>query len=479
VPKQGNLVITMKIKDEFLARADGINGISLLDSPAGQEFSRFVALHGLIFSPQIALDDAAIDAAEAKAAQYLGNAQPYLRSLFFVGAPNAEAIAGAHAITVNLNALGAVEYANVSALNDTPPPGDIAPPTDDYRPNQTWRGLGSETGGASIDYVWSYLGRGGGIGVMDIEPAYNPNHENLVDLGIQNLSVGNFAGSAATISSNMDHGTKTPGVLAAPDNGYGVVGAAPLASIIGFVSNSTDNNTGLFITCSDPDGTPIQHGADSFTGRGLVIATNNLSQGGVILLEVQASVPGAAGYTPAETEEAVFCTTKLATDAGLVVVGAAGNIPSGGTAQNLDANIAGLNTWRSWGDSGAIMVGAGEPNTEHRKMSFSAYGNRVNVQAWGLNVITTSTGYPTAGADTNQSYGDFSGTSSASAVVAATCVAVQSARLGPITNGIRLNSVQMRSLLVSTGNTQTPSTVHPGLIGPAVDAQKAIDSIRL
>lgn len=478
MPEQGNLLITMKIKDGFLARANGINGVSLLDGPAAQAFSGFVAQHGLLFSPQIDLDDAVIDSVEAKAAQNSGSAQPYLRSLFFVGAPRAATIAEAHAITVALNALDAVEYANVRSLNDTPPPpGDIAPPTADFRPNQSWRGLGSETGGAGIDYAWSYLGRGNGIGVIDIEPAYNPNHEDLVDLGITNFSVGNFTGTTDQLNSNKDHGTKTLGVLAAPDNGYGVVGAAPLATAIGFASNYTDSTADLFITCPDPDGTPLQHGANSYTGRALVIATNNLNQGSVILLEVQASVTGAAGYTPAETEEAVFCTTKLATDAGLIVVGAAGNIPTGGTAQDLDANVAGLNTWRSWNDSGAIIVGAGEPNTEHRKMSYSAYGDRVDVQAWGINVLTTSTGYPTAGADANQSYGDFSGTSSASAVVAATCVAVQSASISRNANSMRMNSVQMRSLLVNTGNPQTPSTTYPGSIGPAVDAGKAIDSI--
>jgi hypothetical protein len=40
------------------------------------------------------------------------------------------------------------------------------------------------------------------------------------------------------------------------------------------------------------------------------------------------------------------------------------------------------------GDSGSILIGAGTPDTEHNKQDFSTYGERVNVQSWGREVMT-------------------------------------------------------------------------------------------
>lgn len=55
---------------------------------------------------------------------------------------------------------------------------------------------------------------------------------------------------------------------------------------------------------------------------------------------------------------------------------------------DLDGSSRNLVAWRSWGDSGAIMVGAGDDTTAHNKIDFSNFGSRVDVQAWGMNVYS-------------------------------------------------------------------------------------------
>jgi hypothetical protein len=103
-----------------------------------------------------------------------------------------------------------------------------------------------------------------------------------------------------------------------------------------------------------------------------------------------------------------------------VVVAAAGN----GT-QNLDS--APYATYRSWGDSGAIIVGAGSSNSSHTPLSFSTYGTRVDLQGWGENVFTLGYGsYAQHGGDIHQSYTAwFNGTSSATPGVTTAALAVQ------------------------------------------------------
>ena len=83
-PVRGNLVVSLKMRDQLLAQADGADGISLLDSPAAQAFSRFVEKHELRFVPVINQPAGNLEALEDRAAGNSGIAQPVLQSLFFV-----------------------------------------------------------------------------------------------------------------------------------------------------------------------------------------------------------------------------------------------------------------------------------------------------------------------------------------------------------------------------------------------------------
>jgi hypothetical protein len=192
-------------------------------------------------------------------------------------------------------------------------------------------------------------------------------------------------------------------------------------------------------------------------------AAGDSAAGDIVLLELQTTQDGA----PIEVEKPVWMVVKAATDAGVVVIAAAGN-----GANNLDGIPWGF--YASYGDSGAIIVGAGTANAAHDKLAFSTFGSRVNVQGWGQGVFTLGYGntWGAYGGDNNQAYeANFGGTSAASAMVAAAAVALQQRARGLY--GESLSSLEMRQLLIDTGRPQGSG----GHIGPFVDVAAALSAL--
>lgn len=156
----------------------------------------------------------------------------------------------------------------------------------------------------------------------------------------------------------------------------------------------------------------------------------------------------------------IWDLTKAATDAGIIVVAAAGN-----GNQNLDhpdyAN------YMNRGNSGAIIVGGGTSDLVHQRIWYSTFGSRVDVQGWASNVQTT--GFATTGLthqfgnDFNQSYRTFSGTSSATAMIGP-AVALLLQLYKNLNNNQLLNGVQLRNLIHQTGIPQ--GQIGSGNIGP-------------
>ena len=182
------------------------------------------------------------------------------------------------------------------------------------------------------------------------------------------------------------------GISAAPGNGYGIDGTVEDAVIYTY-----------------PEWT-VEAGYRRVTAITNAIAASEV--GDVVLLEMQTTGDG-GDYGPAELDPAVWTVVKAGSDAGVVIVAAAGN-----GSQDLDSPA--YAPYMARGDSGAIIVGAGSPDAAHNRLGFSTYGSRVNVQGWGGAVFTLGYGhFATYGGDPNQRYTDyFSGTSSASAMVA-------------------------------------------------------------
>ena len=151
---------------------------------------------------------------------------------------------------------------------------------------------------------------------------------------------------------------------------------------------------------------------------------------------------------------------------GVIVVEAAGN-----GSVNLDQPGCNRLFDRSYRDSGAIIVGAGDPG-QHARLSFSSYGSRVDVQGWGGSVTTAGYGAAFDPGDIRQRYThSFGGTSSASPIVTGAVLALQGALKA---RGLALATpAEIRETLVVTGTPQT-GTEH---IGPLPDIRAALDRL--
>jgi hypothetical protein len=328
-----------------------------------------------------------------------------------------------------LEELNEVEYAELQPVHEFPPPADIPPTTPPLDSAQDYRGPDP---GIDIDYAWSLEIKGEGMRVCDIEyyKGTPMTHEDLEDQGIE------FVLSMPS-GSRQNHAIAVIGMLVAGENGYGIHGGAPEAE--GFVG-------------------PEEHGRATTA----LAAIDSMKEGDVILYEMQTYGAG-GGFCPADYSQSLWDATKAGSDAGVIIVAAAGN-----GNQNLDASS--YSSYMDRGDNGSIIVGAGSSDTDHDKLSFSTYGERVNVHGWGQNVYTTSTygNDVQFGNDINQAYGDgFSGTSSASPIVASAVLLVQN--YAKSTYDIILSPVEMRDLLIETGIPQGSG----GHIGPIPDIKAA------
>lgn len=324
-----------------------------------------------------------------------------------------------------------------------------------FVPQQNY--MSTSTGINAEQVYTTYNNHGAGVQVVDIEGSFNSNHKDLPNIPL-------VINVPMEMNFGNNHGTSVLGQMVSKNNGWGTSGIAYDSPAKFAVRGTYYPNT-------------------------ILASANAIQPGDVILLELQ--LPGPNGeYVPIEYIKANYDAIKMVTGNNRVVVEAAGN---GG--ENLDVDIikkgnAGHYPFHNDHNSGAIIVGAGtnNPNTTPRsRLNFSCYGSRVNVQAFGENVITTGGDityvngvqtsippvfYPTEGVDyyyTNK----FGGTSGASPIVAGACLLIQSV-LKNNTNTY-LTSLQMQQLLMGTGKPQQGNVAEN--IGPLPDAYKAIQTL--
>ncbi len=328
------------------------------------------------------------------------------------------------AIASALNSLKIVETVYFASKAVKLP--DIPPSTPNFQVNQGYL-QPAANGGIDAQFAWTISGgNGANITIADIEHDWNLTHEDLPQMAFQ------VNGSPTGVSSDKQHGTAALSVMVGRNDGAGVTGiayGARAATVGAFNSNGDLNRASAILT-----------------------AVLELRDGDIILIEQQSS-DHEGDFMPIEYDQAEFDTITVASNAGVIVVEAAGN---GG--QNLDAGVYDQRFDPDFRNSGAIMVGAS--NSTNRKATASSnYGKRIDLHGWGNNVM--SAGYGTIGgktnstmringADTDQWYRtDYNGTSSASPIVAGAIAAIQGARLA---NGERIMGwSSMRKLLVDTG----------------------------
>ncbi len=444
--------LTVKFRDDLLARAGPDGGLVLSAAAGDGELARVVREHGLTFAPGQTASEKELALLEARALANTRTQPADLGGVLSVRPSRADAD-GIWAAAQALQALDSVEFVSLSSLDRPPPPPlayDLAPVTASFTGLQAYR----TAEGINLEAAWASHGaRGRGVRVTDCEYSFNPQHEDLRNRVTEQPGLDSYYPS---VNLPDDHGTAVLGMLTAAENGYGMTGMVPEAEVRFYAEYA------------------MVRGALQTRAAAITAALAASGPGDVVLLEMQAYGSGATDfdgrYVPAEYALDVWLAVKTGTDAGMHVVAAAGNGGSNG-GENLDS--AAYKPYRDRGDSGAIIVGAG--TRTRAKTDYSTYGSRVNLQGWGdWSVATLGYGdLQTYADDPNQKYsGNFSGTSSASPMVTAVVAAVES--VTRLALGRPLSPVEMRQLLVLTGKAQTGDTSKR--IGPLPDVAAALGS---
>ncbi len=405
--------------------------------------------YGLTLQKGIPLSEAQLLRLEQQAIQTSGNgkAVAQLRNIFKV-TTNETSGAALPTIAAAMRKLPGVIYCNLLSLSAIKPPIDIAPVTANFDRRQTY--LDSNPG-VNMRYAWSLGLTGQGINIKDVEYGFNKDHEELHDINTA-YAPGMTLDTVVPVDY-PEHGTAVFGIVYAQQpGGYGITGMAYGAKEMVLYPEYT-----------------MEFGYDRV--RAITEAIGSSAAGDIILYELQSygfdGVPGDERYAPAEYEQVVWSLTRAASDAGIVIVAAAGN-----GSQNLDdPDYA---PYMAMGNSGAIIVGAGQPSRSHNRAEFSTYGSRVDVQGWGSNVFTSGYGdVLRVGNDFNQNYTNFSGTSSATPIVASCAAVLQSYYYNR--TGQYLTSDQLKNIFKKTGIPQGVGL--QGNIGPLPDMKAAIQFI--
>lgn len=325
-----------------------------------------------------------------------------------------------------------------------PPPFDIAPATPDYTDSQLYI---YENPGVNMAYAWDLGYNGQNIHVKNIEYGFNTYHEEFNDAS--HIHFTEDVTPTTTSNNFWEHGTATFGVMLGHDGDYGVTGLAH----------------GVEEAILYPERT-AEYGYNRVMAVSLAIEDS--APGEIIMYEMQTGGVNATqdnpNYVLAEYNYSIWDLTKAATDTGIVIVAAAGN-------GNQDLDAPEYASYMQRGNSGAIIVGAGSPNTNHSRLGFSTYGSRVDLQGWGYNVLSAGYGdFALIGNDNNQSYTMFSGTSSATPIVASCAAVLQSYYFDH--TGEYLTGMQIADILKTSGIPQSPG--DDGNIGPLPNMEAAM-----
>ena len=305
----------------------------------------------------------------------------------------------------------------------------------DYSGQQGYRGPAPM--GVDADFGNTYSGGlGTGITIADVETGWTDDHEDIA-----HKAQGNYIGLCCA-PYPWDHGTAVLGELVGEHQELGVRGLVYDADVL----LSTHQGFAINVPAA------------------ITNAIAALTAGDFLVLEVQCQ-DAPLGPHPCEWDDAIFASVRLATASGIHVYSAAGN---GG--HNLDDPSFGGKFNRTVRDSGAVIVGASQ-GSALTAASFSNHGTRLDLHGWGTSVTTAGYGDLFNGGLQSTYTALFSGTSSATPIVAG--AAAQLAGIHSQVTGLTVAPKQLRSLLVGSG---TATTSGPN-IGPRPNVRAAIESL--
>jgi hypothetical protein len=306
-------------------------------------------------------------------------------------------------------------------------------------------------GGVGARAAWTLPGGDGtGPRVFDIEYGWQLTHEDL-SKGATTIVIGEN-------TADTDHGTAVLGEIAADRNSFGMTGIAHGADL-GISSTATQ----------------------SFSSA-VFQAALRADSGDCILVELHSPGPrynfeardDQRGYIPMEYFQANFDAVLFAYARGLIVCAAAGN-----GEEDLDDPIYESKFDTTFRNSHAILCGAGHPpasaGVDRSKITYSNWGERVNLQGYGSHVHTLGYGYLYSGGSRDSWYTNiFDGTSAAAPIVAGTILSVSGVHQQML--GTVIDADSIRNLLVATGSPQQQPTLIRH-IGPRPNLHAALDLV--
>ena len=328
-----------------------------------------------------------------------------------------------------------VEFAYFEPLNtepvwrSNPTPAPLSSPTPDFESLQFH--LKPAPLGVDAEFAWELPGgTGTDVRVIDVERGWYSDHSDFAPTFWDN-----------GVNMKVDHGTAVWGEIAAKRDGHGVTGIA-YGVDFGTAGVQWDGSIQNYLAAS-----PEVYEA----------AADRLRPGDVLVIEQHAPGPDNGNFCPSEYWEANFDAIRAIVARGIIVVAAGGNGNS-----NLDAPAYQGAFDRNVRDSGAILVGAGAPpgGANHlQRMEFSNYGTRIDAFGYGDGVVTTGYGDLRSTPDGRGNYTrTFSGTSSATPIVAGAIAALQ----GILRAQQRaLTPLEVRDALHETGTLQRGNLAEP------------------
>jgi len=407
------------------------------------DLEKFITENKISFTYDLGFSDTKLDemAKNSRMNGFSGESVEKLKRIFKADVPVQNGDTAKKLIQI-LERFPEIEYVSVMSSEPIEPPlVNTFVTTPNLESLQTYL---TDNPGINATYAWSRGITGQNIRIRDVEYGFYKTHEMLANQNAIQLEPGYSPNSGLSNNNYRDHGTAVVSILGSVKDNIGLSGAAYSASEIkGYMEWTT-----------------VGYNRASAVSRSI-----NASQAGDIILYEMQTGGKDNQYCPAEYDSVIWDLTKAATDSGIIIIAAAGN-----GNQNLDDPF--YAAYNARGNSGAIIVGAGSPNTTHSKLSFSTYGNRVDVQGWGSNVLAAGYGsYQKYDNDNNRTYTYFNGTSSATPVVASAATLIQSYYYQ--NTGQYLSPSAMKNLLISTGIPQGGTVVNQK-IGPLPNVKNAI-----
>lgn len=278
-------------------------------------------------------------------------------------------------------------------------------------------------------YAWAAGFKGKDVKVAVIDTGLDQNHEDLKKNALPGKTFVDDAKGTAQDTDNGKHGTHVAGIIAADDNGIGVIGIAPDANVRGYSVFASDGR------CEA-----------AWIERAIQAAVADEND----IINMSLGSANYDGNYEKIVNDAVY-------EDGVAIFASAGNDDSNGN--NFPAAYA-----------STISVGAIDENST--RASFSNFGSTVTLSFPGVYIYST---YPTGKGDKGSNYDYMSGTSQASPAAAGTAAVILSARTdiqkmsGKAKVNALLSAMKSSTTKCATSGMGAGTTYLPGVLKIATD----------